>query len=394
VKSVFLLALLLYLTPGFATSPAAADAGSGSAPTGGSPFPLQLEARVPFAPTAFPSTGRTYVAYELYVTNFSPSPMTLSRVEVLDAQETSSKPVATFEGEQLDALLQPIGTQAPANKSDLRQLNGGATIVAFMWIPFEKGVKVPDRLFHRVVTTDSSSMEGAIISTHQTELHLLAPPVRGDDWMASDGPSNDPTNHHRRGVLILNGQSHISRRFATDWFLYKNVASSSRDPHDLNSYPSYGQPVFAVADATVVKARDGLPNNVPGPVASFHPAVPITMDTVGGNTIVLDLGGGQYAWYFHLKPGSLRVKTGEPVRRGQPLAQIGCSGDPPVPHLHFEVTTSTTLLAGEGVPYLIDHYRVLTPDKVWEAHTRELPLGGTLVDFGPGDSLTSAASAH
>ena len=304
------------------------------------------------------------------------------------------KPIATFEGERLDALLQTIGTQAPAGKSDLRQLNGGATVVAFMWIPFENGAKVPDQLLHRVVTTDSSSLEGALISTRRTELHLLAPPLQGDGWMASDGPSNDPSNHHRRGILVLNGQLTLSRRFATDWFLYKNGASISRDPHDLHSYPSYGQPVFAVADATVVKARDGLPNNVPGPVATFHPAVPITMDTVGGNNIVLDLGGGQYAWYFHLKPGSLRVKSGEHVRRGQLLAQIGCSGDPPVPHLHFEVTTSSTLLAGEGLPYLIDHYRLWSSDKVWEAHTRELPLGGMLIDFGPGEPLTSAASAH
>src|SRR5258708_2771906 len=94
MKKVCLLAVLLYLSAGFAT---------------GSPFPLQLEARVPFAPTAFPSAGRTYVVYELYVTNFSASPVTLRRIDVLDAQETSSKPVATFEGEQLDALLQPVG---------------------------------------------------------------------------------------------------------------------------------------------------------------------------------------------------------------------------------------------------------------------------------------------
>ena len=88
---VLLLALLLYLNTGSAASPPAAEPGSASNSTGGSPFPLQLEARVPFAPTAFPSAGRTYIAYELYVTNFSPSPVTLGRVDVLDAQETSSK---------------------------------------------------------------------------------------------------------------------------------------------------------------------------------------------------------------------------------------------------------------------------------------------------------------
>ncbi len=31
-------------------------------------------------------------------------------------------------------------------------------------------------------------------------------------------------------------------------------------------------------------------------------------------------------------------------------------------------------MAGEGVPYLIDQYRVWTADNVWQARTRELPL--------------------
>jgi hypothetical protein len=385
MKNVFLLAVLLYLDAGFATPPALRDTGSDSTPTptDGSPFPLQLEARVPFAPTAFPSARRTYVVYELYVTNFSASPVTLRRIDVLDA-ETSSKSVATFEGEQLDTLLRPVGAQVPVGRSDLRQLGAGATIVAFMWIPFENEARVPGRLHHRLVATNSS-IEGAIIGTRRTELHLLAPPLQGAGWMASDGPSNHPENHHRRGILAFNGQLAISRRYAIDWMLYKNGTSVSGDSRDKRSYYAYGKPVLAVADATVVKARDGLPDNVPGPVETFHPAVPITMDTVGGNTITLDLGGGQYAWYFHLQPGSLRVRTAEHVRRGQLLARIGCSGDPNVPHLHFEVTTSATLLAGEGIPYLIDHYRIWTGDKVWETRTRELPLRDMLVDFGQGD---------
>jgi hypothetical protein len=199
-----------------------------------------------------------------------------------------------------------------------------------------------------------------------------------------DGPSNDPSNHHRRGVLVLNGQLTLSRRFAVDWMRYEKGTMISGDKHDPRAYYAYAQPVFAVADATVVKARDELPDNIPDLPGKFHPAVPITMDTVGGNTVLLDLGGGQYAWYFHLKPGSLRVRSGEHVRRGQPLAQIGCSGDATVPHLHFEVTTGTTLASGDGVPYVIEHYRVWIHDRVLETHTRELPLSGMLVDFGRG----------
>jgi murein DD-endopeptidase MepM/ murein hydrolase activator NlpD len=157
----------------------------------------------------------------------------------------------------------------------------------------------------------------------------------------------------------------------------------SGDARETRSYYAYGKPVFAVADAKVVTARDGLPENVPGRFEAFHPAVPITIDTLGGNTITLDLGGGQFAHYFHLQPGSLRVKTGDHVRRGQSLAHIGASGDAREPHLHFEVTTSPTLLAGEGVPYLIDHFRLKSADGAWQPRTRELALDGMLIDFGP-----------
>jgi murein DD-endopeptidase MepM/ murein hydrolase activator NlpD len=101
--------------------------------------------------------------------------------------------------------------------------------------------------------------------------------------------------------------------------------------------------------------------------------------------IVLDLGRGQYASYFHLQPGSLRVKTGDHVHSGEPLARVGVSGDSNLPHLHFEVTTSPNTLAGEGVPYVIEQYRVKTARDIWQTVTRELPMRDVLGDFGRAD---------
>src|SRR5580704_5698745 len=62
-----------------------------------STWPPQLEMRVPFEPTAFPSDGRTYLTYELYLTNFAANPITLRRVEVLDADDSAAAPIAAFE---------------------------------------------------------------------------------------------------------------------------------------------------------------------------------------------------------------------------------------------------------------------------------------------------------
>src|SRR5690349_21578694 len=67
-------------------------------------FPLQLEMRVPFGPTAFPSGSHVYLMYELHLTNFMPIPVSLSRLEVLDAPTPTAKPIATFETGRLESI--------------------------------------------------------------------------------------------------------------------------------------------------------------------------------------------------------------------------------------------------------------------------------------------------
>jgi hypothetical protein len=346
-----------------------------------STWPLQLEMRVPLEPTAFSSGGQTYLAYELVVTNFSGNPLTLRRIEVLDGDRSTATPILVLESGQLDDILQPVGDQKTAGGSDVpHPLASGSTSVVFVWIALDRGTPIPKHLRHRVFT-DDSSVEGAVIGTHHTAMLVLAPPLRGATWLASDGPNNDRDNHHHRGFLIFDGHFMISRRFAIDWMKIDNGAIFSGDEKDKHAYPAYGQPVFAVANGTVVTARDGLPDNVPGHNEEFHPAVPITPDTLLGNTIVIDLGGEQFAFYAHLKPDSLRVKKGDQVKRGQLLANIGVSGDARAPHLHFQVSTSSNPLAGDGVPYLIDQFRIQSTDHIWQIRTRELPLGGSLIDF-------------
>jgi len=337
-------------------------------------IPPQVELRVPFEPTAYPGKGQTLLMYELNLTNYSGNPVDLRRIEVLDADKPDAKPVAAFDGEQIDPLLQ----DGP------RVVNPGANVVVYMQVAFDAHARVPDKLKHRVFTADDSIV-GAVVGTHHTKVKTLVAPVRGANWYASDGPSNDRDNHHRRGLLVFDGRPSISRRFAIDWFLTNGKKWPWRegDAHDKNAYFSYGQPVYAVASGTVVAARDGVPDNYPGPVEDYRVAGPLTLETASGNMIVLDLGGGQFAHYYHLQPGSLRVKAGDRVRSGEVLAGIGVSGDPNVPHLHFEVTTSAKPVVGEGIPYVLDQFRVKAPDGSWTTVTRELPSRKMLVDFGP-----------
>jgi hypothetical protein len=336
-------------------------------------IPPQVELRVPLEPTAFSGRGRTLLMYELYLTNYSGKPVDMRRIEVLDADQPAASPLAAFDGEQIDPLLQ----------DGARVVNPGANVVVYVEVALDAHARVPNQLKHRVLTADDS-IEGAVVGTHHTKVKTLLAPVRGANWYASDGPSNDRDNHHRRGLLVFDGRPTISRRYAIDWFLTNGQKWPWRegDAHDKNAYFSYGQPVYAVAGGTVVAARDGVPDNYPGPVDDYRVAGPLTLETASGNMIVLDLGDGQFAHYYHLQPGSVRVKAGDRVRGGAVLAHIGVSGDPNVPHLHFEVTTSAKPVVGEGIPYVLDRFRVKAPDGSWTTVMHELPTRKMMVDFG------------
>jgi hypothetical protein len=65
------------------------------------------------------------------------------------------------------------------------------------------------------------------------------------------------------------------------------VRTFSGDQKDNKAYFAYGSEVLAVADSTVAAIKDGIPENVPGVNSR---SVPITLETVGGNHVVLDLG--------------------------------------------------------------------------------------------------------
>src|SRR5713226_8246165 len=114
----------------------------------------------------------------------------------------------------------------------------GQSAIAFMSVAFDRSSRIPDRLLHHVSTVDSAA-EGAIIATHHTELHVLGSPVEGANWLTADGPSNDQDNHHRRGVVILDGRAVDSRRYAIDWKQIRDGASFSGDARDVRSYYCY-----------------------------------------------------------------------------------------------------------------------------------------------------------
>lgn len=358
------------------------------------PAAIPVDLSVPFAPRPVSAEGQRHLVYELHVTNFGRTDLTLERIDVLAGV---ARIVATHEGDSLTGILARPG--APG-VPDIRVIAGGLRAVAFLDVVAPVASTVPRALRHRVtfrpVTPPTgplqSIVEAAAVDVVNESPSVLGPPVRGGGWLASHALSN--ASSHRRTLLAIDGRARIAQRFAIDWTRIGPDGQVFRgDPAKNENWTPYGADVLAVADGRVVDLQDGIPEN--DPTASTK-AVPITLKTVGGNYLILDIGGGKYVFYAHLKPGSVTVLHGARVRRGQVLAKLGNSGQSDAPHLHMHVMDAPSPLGAEGLPLVFEAFalqgrvpslRVLTDGTGWKPSTpasqrrREMPIESAIVSF-------------
>ncbi|MGI5397993.1 M23 family metallopeptidase [Streptomyces sp. CA-135486] len=181
-------------------------------------------------------------------------------------------------------------------------------------------------------------------------------PVTGR-WSALNSPADKVPSHgtHAYGQtyaidLVAEPEEGGRPAFRSLWPLVRR----NRD------FPAFGEPLIAVADATVVHAtdwrRDHLSrNSLPALFCLMLVEAPIRdmggAGWVTGNHIVLDLGDGTYAMYAHLQRGSLTVRAGDKVRAGQEIARCGNSGNSTEPHVHFQLMDGPDLDSARGVPF-------------------------------------------
>jgi len=308
-------------------------------------IPSSVEFRVPKSPTVAVSDSGAFLGYELFITNLTPTAMTLRRIDVLSA----GRVIATLSA--ADTSLQRATsrlTQIPL--ADRLKLEGGTRAIVYLWLPVDRA-NPPAQLRHRLTVqhdTVTEVLEGTTIPVERAAI-AISPPVRGE-WAALNGPSN--ASGHRRLVLALDGHTASGQRFAIDFLQVDSAGSSRRPGTDASknsNYYAYGTELLAVADGVVAATKDSIPENVPG-----GRAVKIDLTTVGGNFVGIDIGGGKYALYAHVQPGSLRVKVGDRVKRGQVIALLGNSGNSTEPHVHFQIADGPSFLAAEGLPYATD----------------------------------------
>jgi hypothetical protein len=334
---VALTALLLPVSAGSQTTPQV-------------PTPLLLavqDAPVPFTG----SDGGVHLVYELWMTNFTSSAATIEKVEILG----DGVSLQTLDADAVARRLQPAG---------LRESSGTMAKITlsllFLDIDLPPGAPIPRELLHRVDAHFTEAppghqefhASGGRTTVDRRPVVKISPPLQGDKYISADSCCD--ATRHTRAALAVNGRVWVAQRYAVDWEQLNPQDRIYAGPREnLDSYTIFGKPVFAVADATVVSVTRGLPEQTPG-----HYPADIPLDQADGNSIILDLGERRYALYAHLQSDSIQVNTGDHVKRGQEMAQVGDSGNSVAPHLHFQVMDTELSLAANGLPYEMDNYQI------------------------------------
>jgi murein DD-endopeptidase len=360
-----------------------------SAPEGPKEKPLSVfeDVVIPIAPTAFKADGKWHLVYELHLNNMDRWTHQITKVEAVSG-DSSARTLVTYSGADLENVMRRPGQQVTG--AERTKLPCGSEAIIYMWATVDTEDAIPATMRQRLTVKvgtypDELTIETAPLAVGRGAV-AISPPLRGDHWLAANGPSN--TSGHRQALIPIDGHAAISQRFAIDWVQLRDDGKTFQgDEKDNKNYLAYGHEAYAVADGIVSEVKDGIPQNVPGINSR---AVPITLETVGGNHVIIDIGGGNFAFYAHLQPGSLRVKLGDHVRRGQVVGLVGNSGNSTEPHLHFHIENGSSPLGAEGLPYSLASFEVVGRGWGWkpsdakgpaEVHKNEIPTENEVINF-------------
>jgi Peptidase family M23 len=131
------------------------------------------------------------------------------------------------------------------------------------------------------------------------------------------------------------------------------------NPYEKKNWYGYGLPVYATGDGRVVAASNDVPDNRYEGKKVVYPDLPQTekYKRSNGNFVVIDHGNGEYSHFDHMKPGSVRVKSGDLVKQRDQIGEIGFSGDAFIPHLHYMLTDNADPFHAEGLPSYFHNFR-------------------------------------
>lgn len=168
-------------------------------------------------------------------------------------------------------------------------------------------------------------------------------------WLQIASPSA-VRDHHRYNLLT---------EFGVD-LLRPEIGDDRGAPAEA---PGFGATVLAAADgevvsvhrsATTLAPREGeSPEDFAGRLrAAMREALEGDfLAFSAGNHVVLRHPGSEYSFYGHLREGGVLVDAGQRVRRGDPIGEVGGTGETAYVHLHFQVWDAPPGRGARSLPF-------------------------------------------
>ncbi len=165
-------------------------------------------------------------------------------------------------------------------------------------------------------------------------------PFKGE-WTVSWGGDTKEQNYHVESVAQKN---------AFDILMYDQKGATHKGTGASNEdYYAFGKELYAPCDGEVVLVVDGVKDNIPGVLNPIY---------IPGNTVIIKVATGEYAFFAHFKQHSIVVKQGQKVSTGALLGLCGNSGNSSEAHLHFHLQNVEDMTKATGAKCYFDQLKV------------------------------------
>jgi hypothetical protein len=313
-----------------------------------------FDVNMPVPPAPVRVGDHWQVSYEIHLTNFSAERLTVTGFTVSDTRDGHT--ITSLSGRRLMDNAALIGSSTPFKGKQL-EVEPGQRAVLFMdfTVPINAMVAtIRQRVDYAAADGSANTTQlGDTPLMNNARPSLIAPPLRGGPWVAIYNAAWP--RGHRRVFYTVAGHAKLPGRFAVDWVKLDDSGRMTKgDPDVADQAYGYGDDVLAVADATVAAVHDGMDEPVRISQRTTHQPA-----DDAGNYVALKLPDGRFAFYEHLKKGSVKVAVGDRVATGDVIGSLGFSGESTGPHLHFHVANGNSPLDAEGLPFEIRRFRVL-----------------------------------
>ena len=194
---------------------------------------------------------------------------------------------------------------------------------------------------------------------NQTKLAL---PFNGR-WLVVWGGDTTELNHHHHDR---------AQRFAFDLLGVGADGKTHKGDGSRNEdYYAFGREVLAPADGVVTEVIDGVRDNVPG---SMNPLSAL------GNAVFIQHGKHEVSVLAHFEQGSIKVKAGDLVKKGQVLGLCGNSGNSSEPHIHYHLQNTVVIQDATGIKCFFEEVVV---ERESDKSTREnySPVKGDIISL-------------